>query len=47
MKKEKYYTPVVEILRFECEDIVTSSGGFDGEVDEFSEYSDAEAYDNW
>lgn len=33
--KEKmiYDVPTVEIIRFSAEDIVTSSGGFDGDVD--------------
>ena len=35
MEKEKYYPVSLDILYFESPDIVTSSGGFDGEVDEF------------
>jgi hypothetical protein len=30
-----YEMPTVEIIRFGSEDIVTSSGGFDGAVDNF------------
>ena len=35
--KEKliYEMPIIEIIRLKSEDIVTSSGGFDGEVDGF------------
>ncbi len=35
--KIKYEEPTGEILVFSCEDIITTSGGFDGEVDEFGE----------
>ena len=35
MKKENYVSASLEIVCFEASDIVTSSTGFDGEVDEF------------
>ncbi len=38
-EKITYDTPVVEIIRFSNEDVLTTSGGFDGEVDEFGEDS--------
>ena len=47
MEKTKYIAPDIEVIRFTVEDVVTTSGGFDGDVDEFSEYSAAETYDNW
>ena len=33
-EKALYEAPTVEIISFFAEDIVTASGGFDGEVDE-------------
>ena len=34
MNKEKYEVPLIEIINFEAEDIITTSGGTDeGEVD--------------
>ena len=33
-EKTIYESPVNEVISFAAEDIVTSSGGFDGEVDD-------------
>jgi hypothetical protein len=30
MEKEKYVTPEIEIIEFECEDIIITSGGIEG-----------------
>lgn len=29
LKKEKYETPVMDVVRFECEDVITASGDGD------------------
>ena len=34
---KKYETPTVDIIRLGAEDIITTSGGFDGEIDALSE----------
>ena len=34
---KKYETPTVDIIRLSAEDVITTSGGFDGEVDALSE----------
>ena len=38
MKNNKYESPLVEIIAFNEEDVIATSGnGFDGEVDPFAE----------
>ena len=38
MKNKKYEAPLVEIIKFNAEDVIaTSDNGFDGEVDHFAE----------
>lgn len=35
MKKEKYEAPVMELIVFETEDVITTSGGTTGDLGEF------------